>query len=220
MKNRKHNLAVSDLLVLAAILTLILAAWANVGAQDRPISAQLAAGGVAAPERDWGPPFEILGRALLSETDGHEEDWRPMLAVYAARAARVNSTPEKVALRYASIYRVRPRPLSPTEARELAAALVLVHNKPGLLPERERGFYNRQRQLELQAIPHSMPPARTDQWTRASDLAQRWLAGDTEHGCSATPTHFGDRRRDHARAVRRGWREVHCPGALSWFGRE
>lgn len=76
---------------------------------EAQIPARLAAGG--APARDWGSDATILARALLAESDAHEADWRPILAVFQLRADRVGTTPAKLAVRYCRVYRAtRPTP--------------------------------------------------------------------------------------------------------------
>lgn len=105
-------------------------------AQDRPVAARLARGG-AAP-RDYGPPADVLTRALVAEVDAHGDDMRPLLAVFQSRADRVGTTPARLAVRYCRIYRTtRPTPrmaevlampgvMSPHRAEQWARAHVVV----------------------------------------------------------------------------------------------
>jgi len=182
--------------------------------QDRPVSARLAAGG--RPRRAPEPADVVLARALVAEVDGNAADLRPILAVFQARADRVGSSPAALAVLYCSIYRVTPRALSPAEVLELAGAL----GPTSGYSARVRGIFNRARQIEIAAMPGAMSDRRRVQWDRSIAVVRAWLAGERSSGCSSTPSHFGDRRADAARALRMGWRVVECPGALSGFWSE
>jgi hypothetical protein len=83
-----------------------------------------------------------------------------------------------------------------------------------------RARHQTPRMAEILAMPATMPRARARMWTAAIGAVDRWLAGDHAHGCDSTPSHFGDRRGDAARALRMRWVVVTCPGSASGFWRE
>lgn len=100
---------------------------------EAQIPARLAAGG--APARDWGPPADVLARALIAEADGSRADYAPLLAALQTRADRVGSTPARIAVRYCRVFRAR----SPTPRMVEILAL------PGTMPRARVTMWGRAR---------------------------------------------------------------------------
>jgi len=198
----------------AAVLCLALCLAFEGHAQSRPISARLAAGGGL--ERPSEPDDTVLSRALIAEVDAHFADYKPILGSFQARGDRVSRRPAQVAVRYSSIYRIHPRPLSEQEKVRLESARGPVKDYPADL----KAIYRRARQLEIQAMPGVMSDERKDQWDVAMPAVHEWLAGDHTTGCNHTPTHFGDHFGDRARAERMGLELLDCGDTLNMFWRE
>lgn len=75
------------------------------------------------------------------------------------------------------------------------------------------------RMREILALPDALPSRRRGQWSAALVVVDAWLRGDRSHPCASTPTHFGDRRGDAARAARARWIHVDCGQTANAFWR-